>query len=322
MNIGIIVEMDNGKVKDANFGMIALARKHEAAVLTALVLDGVDAACKTALEQYGIDRVADIGLPEAQSVRFNPDVRARALSNVVKTLELDSIMGLSTVEGKDFIPRVAALIDAPLIMDCMDVDLSQGMVWTSQYSGKVLATIKLTADVTVMGIRPNAVPPSSAPTTAELIAAELITMDQTDLVPSGLELGSWDQGEKNADFPALSEADIIVAGGRGLKGKENFQLLFDCAKKLNAAVGASRVAVDENWIPYAHQVGQTGEKVSPSIYLALGISGSVQHFAGMKTSGTIIAVNTDENAAMMANADYYVNADLFDVLPELIRQLG
>ncbi|PIE61304.1 MAG: hypothetical protein CSA29_04030 [Desulfobacterales bacterium] len=317
MKIGIIVEMENGTVKDTNFGMITLARKNETATLTALVLDGVDAACKTALEQYGINSVADIRLPQADAVRLNPDVRARALVNIAKTLKLNSILGLSTAEGKDLIPRVAALIDAPLVMDCMNVDLSKGMVWTSQYSGKVLADIKLTADVTVMGIQPNAVAPSPAPGTAELL-----TMDQTTIVPSGLELVSWDQGAGNAELPSLSEADIIVAGGRGVQGKENFQLLFDCAKKLNAAVGASRVAVDENWIPYAHQVGQTGEKVSPAIYLALGISGSVQHFAGMKTSGTIIAVNTDENAAMMANADYYVNADLFDVLPELIRQLG
>ncbi|WDP90127.1 MAG: electron transfer flavoprotein subunit alpha/FixB family protein [Desulfobacter sp.] len=317
MNIGIIIEMETGRVKDANFGMITLARKSKDVQLTALMLDGWDQDAVSALEKYGIDRIADIALPGAPGERQNPDIRARALSEAAEELGLDTIFGLSTAGGKDLIPRVAALAEAPLIMDCMDVDLETRTARTSQYSGKVLADIQLAGALTMFGIRPNAVPPSLAPG-----RAELLTIDKTGLAPGGLTLVSWDQAGKDGDQPSLSEADIIVAGGRGVQGKENFKLLFDCAKKLNAAVGASRAAVDEHWIPYAHQVGQTGEKVSPSVYLALGISGSVQHFAGMKTSGTIIAVNIDENAAMMANADYYVNADLFEVLPELIRQLG
>lgn len=317
MNIGIIIEMENGKVKDANLGMITLARKTNGAVLTALVLDGADESTSSVLETYGIDKVADITLPEEEEIRQNPDIRARTLTDASRELALDIIFGLSTAIGKDLIPRVAALADAPLVMDCMDVDLTAKIARTSQYSGKVLGDIQVSGDLAVFGIRPNAVAPVEAP-----VKAEIIGIDKTAIAPAGLTLVSWDEGADNGDQPSLSEADIIVAGGRGVRGKENFEILFDCAKKLNAAVGASRAAVDDNWIPYAHQVGQTGEKVSPSVYLALGISGSVQHFAGMKTSGCIIAVNTDENAAMMANADYYVKADLFEVLPELIRQLG
>jgi len=261
--------------------------------------------------------IADLGLPENFELEQNPDIRARALNAAVKELNLDMVFGLSTAEGKDLIPRLAALADAPLVMDCIDVAPETGIARTSQYSGKIFADIQVDGAFKVFGIRPNAIAPSPSPRDVKTIH-----LDYTRLLPSGLKLVSWEKGASETDRPSLPEADIIVAGGRGIQGKKNFKLLFECAGKLNAAVGASRAAVDENWIPYAHQVGQTGEKVSPSVYLAFGISGSVQHFAGMKTSGTIISVNTDENAAMMANADYQVNADLFDVLPELIRQLS
>jgi electron transfer flavoprotein alpha subunit len=119
----------------------------------------------------------------------------------------------------------------------------------------------------------------------------------------------------------LSEADVIISGGRGVKGEENFKLLRDCAAPLNAAVGASRVAVDNGWVPYAMQVGQTGVKVNPKVYLACGISGSIQHYAGMKTSGMIIAINSDPEAPIMANCDYFVVGDLFEILPALAKAL-
>ncbi len=317
MNIGILIEMEEGRVRDANFGMMSMAGKRGDARLFGLVLDGVGDGVGESLSSHGIDVIADIRLPQDPCIRLNPDIRARALVAAAKELGLDMFFGLSTAQGKDLIPRVAALADAPLVMDCMDVDPAARTARTSQYSGKVLADIELTGPFTVFGIRPNPVSPSQAPG-----KAERLVIDCTALVSEGLSLVSWDKGAAKGDQPSLAEADIIVAGGRGVRGKENFELLFDCAKRLNGAVGASRAAVDESWIPYAQQVGQTGEKVSPSVYLAFGISGSVQHFAGMKTSGTIIAVNTDENAAMMANADYCVNADLLDILPELIRQLS
>ena len=316
MNIGIIIDMENGRVKDADFGMITLARQTGDAVLYALVPDAADTAAAETLSSYGIDVIAEIVLPEDPGIRLNPDVRARALTAAARELALDMIFGLSTAEGRDLIPRVAAIIDAPLVMDCTDVKPVEKIARTSQYSGKVTADIRVTGDCPVFGIRPNSAAPVLSPR-----EARPVSVDCTALTSSGLTLTAWDEAAADGELPSLAEADIIVAGGRGMQGSENFSLLFDCAKKLNAAVGASRAAVDEGWIPYAHQVGQTGEKVSPSIYLAFGISGSVQHFAGMKTSGTIIAVNTDENAAMMANADYYINADLFEILPELIRQL-
>ena len=124
-----------------------------------------------------------------------------------------------------------------------------------------------------------------------------------------------------ADGIDLSEADIIISGGRGMQNEENFQILHECARAMGAAVGASRVAVDAGWVPHSMQVGQTGTTVCPKLYIACGISGSVQHFAGMKTAGTIVSINTDLAAAMMQQCDYGIVSDLFEVIPILTRQL-
>ncbi len=313
--IGILIDMENGSVKESNFGMITLANQSDAG-LYALALDSLDNRASEALAEYGIRTIVDLRLQDEQAVRLNPAVRAKAVVAAVRELGLDSIFGLSTAEGKDLIPRVAAILDAPLVMDCVDVDLEKKIGKTSQYSGKVLADIQLTGDIVVFGIRPNAVQAVPSP-----VEAKTVSMAAGADLSSDLTLVSWDGGKNDDSQVSLNEADIIVAGGRGMKNGENFSLLFDCAEKMNAAVGASRVAVDEGWVPYALQVGQTGEKVSPSVYLACGISGSIQHFAGMKTAKMIIAINTDENAAMIANSDYYALGDLFEILPELIGQL-
>ena len=313
-NTGILIEMENNRVKETSLGMITLAARADTD-LYALVLDGVDDSACDILAQYGITTVVDLELASAPDIRMNPAVRADAAAQAARNLHLDAIFGLSSADGKDLLPRVAALLDAPLIMDCLDVDLEKNIARTSQYSGKVLADIQLTGDVVIFGIRPNAVKPAPSPG-----LAKKITMASDSTVPADFVLVSWDAGE-NSSRASLAEADIIVAGGRGLKNKDNFSLIFDCARKMNAAVGASRVAVDEGWVPYACQVGQTGEKVSPQVYIAFGISGSIQHFAGMKTARMIIAVNKDDNAAIMANCDYQVQGDLFEILPELIRQL-
>lgn len=307
-NIGILIEMENGTVKESNLGMITLAAGQGA--VTALAPKGLDDTAVKTIGEYGVNTIAELDLSE------DPAIQARFIEAAANQLNLQVLFGLSGAEGKDLLPRVAALLDAPLVMDCLDVDLETGQCKTSQYSGKLLATIRVTGDVQVYGIRPNAIPAVASPNTPEKVSPEI----QAD-APANLKLVSSENGTSDDGQVSLAEADIIIGGGRGMKNGENFSLLFGCAKKMKAAVGASRVAVDEGWIPYAHQVGQTGEKVSPSVYIACGISGSIQHFAGMKTAKMIIAVNKDENAAMVAHSDYYVLGDLFDILPELEKQL-
>ena len=217
--------------------------------------------------------------------------------------------------GRELLPRIAARLDAPLIMDCTEIDLDGHRVKTSQYSGKTIATIALTGSHFIYGMRAKVVAPLKEPAVAEVI--DFSFEGNPD---AGYQVIDTRSDGSGAQY--MAESDIIISGGRGLKRAENFKLLFDCAGHMNASVGASRVAVDNGWVPYAMQVGQTGVKVNPKVYMAVGISGSIQHFAGMKTAKMIIAINTDENAAIMANCDYYAVGDLFEILPELEKALA
>ena len=211
------------------------------------------------------------------------------------------------------LPRVAAYLDVPLVMDCIDLNLNERTVQKSQFSGKTIATIKVSGNHFIFGIRPNAIEARPKPSEVEVVSF------QTDVESNGLVVKEIkQQAHSGVD---LTEADIIISGGRGMENPENFEILFDCARVMGAAVGASRAAVDAGWAPHTMQVGQTGATVSPKVYIACGISGSVQHFAGMKTSGMIIAVNTDSEASITKNCDYFIVEDLFEIVPILTRQL-
>ena len=311
-DVGIIIEADNGKISATHFGMITLARAPETR-LSAFVFGAKANTVKQDLESIGIARIFDVSLEVAG--QDNPVVRAQAMANAVRELEIEAVFALSHAQGRDLLPRIAALLDAPLVMDCVGVDLDQGLAWTSQYSGKTMATFKVTGDVLMFGVRPNAVEPVPAK-----VAAEILTYDADHLVSRGLRVIETAAADPSANT-SLAEADVIIAGGRGMGSGENFALLYQCAEKLNAVVGASRVAVDAGWVPYALQVGQTGEKVSPRVYIACGISGSVQHLAGMKTTQMVIAINTDDTAAIMSNCDYFVVGDALEIVPALTRHL-
>lgn len=316
--IGILIEQENGQVKETNSGVITLARQGEV-LIHAFVMGEVTDQAKQDLAAWGVHKIVEMAFAQdsqAPRVRENPVVLAKNLVQAVRELEITTILGLSSGEGRDLIPRMAALLDAPLVMDCMDVDLTKNMARTSQYSGKAIASIQLTGTHVLFGIRPNAVTAVPSPCLAEIIPFKV-----DSALPDHFQVLPLNKPEEETPEISLAEAEIIISGGRGMKNKENFSLLFDCAKKMNAAVGSSRVAVDLGWIPYAHQVGQTGEKVSPLVYIACGISGSIQHFAGMKTAKMIIAINSDEKAGIMANADYYVTGDVLEIIPELTRQL-
>ncbi len=309
--IGLLIEIKDGALKPSNLGMITAARG-TARRLTALCLEPVNEPMQQELARYGVDEVVTVSVGPRG---WHPERWSQAVVSVIRMQDLDVLMGLTTAQGRDLLPRIAADLDAPLVMDCIAVDVDAQTVTTSQYSGKITATLKLSGPKVIYGLRPNAIPAAASPTDAQFTVHPFMPgpeekMRLVDVIP----------GEPGAQN--LSEADIIISGGRGMKNGDSFKLLFDCAKALGgAAVGASRVAVDEGWVPYTMQVGQTGAKVNPKVYIACGISGSVQHYAGMKSAGMIIAINTDPEAAIMANCDYCAEADLFEVLPELIHQL-
>ena len=315
--VGILVELEAGRLKPANAGVITLARSRTDAPLFGIAVNAdSDADLEkygAYLAKYGMDNIVGVTLPKDR--QHNPDVTARVIIDVMKANDVGALFGLSTSKGKDILPRIAAALDAPLVMDCVDVDLTRGMAKTSQYSGKTMATIKVAGHTLVFGIRPNVIDPVETP-----VQPQLAAYDGSHIEEMGLTVES--HGTKSGDAAvSLAEANVIVAGGRGMKNGDNFSLLTRCARLLNGAAASSRVAVDSGWVPYAMQVGQTGEKVSPGVYIACGISGSIQHFAGMKTSGMIIAINTDENAAIVANCDYWARADALKVIPHMIRIL-
>jgi len=309
--IGILLETKEGALKKANFGVITAARgdDHE---LHGFLIDGCEAEYKSELEAYGIQKVVEITSKQG-SFDWNPVSWSRAIIQAMDHFGVQILFGLTSALGKELLPRIAATLDAPLVMDCIDIDLSEHTVKKSQFSGKTIATIKVNGPCYIYGIRPNAF--EANPLSVE---AEVINF-QTEPEISGLAVKEIRQdASRGVD---LTEADIILSGGRGMKEPDNFRILFECADLIGAAVGASRVAVDAGWVPHSMQVGQTGATVSPKVYIACGISGSVQHFAGMKTSGLIVAVNTDPEANMVKNCDYYIVADLFEVIPQLTRQL-
>ena len=310
-SIGLLIEFKDGKVKNANYGM-ATATRGENRQLSALVVDAPATEARAALQDYGVGRVINIS---TGSKTWNPAAQAAAVTAAMHEFDLHSLVGFTSPTGRELLPRIAARLDAPLIMDCIEIDLDGQRVKTSQYSGKTIATIALSGSHCIYGMRANSVSPLEHPVQAEVF--DFSSEINSDSGYQGIGTRTDGSGDQY-----LAESDIIISGGRGLKSAENFKLLFDCARHMNASVGASRVAVDNGWVPYAMQVGQTGIKVNPKVYMAVGISGSVQHYAGMKTAKMIIAINTDENAAIMANCDYFTVGDLFEILPELEKALS
>lgn len=310
-SIGLLIELKNSRVKETNFGMAA-AVCAQGREIVALVVDGAVDTAKSSLQAHGVTRIINI---QTGHNGWNPSRQADAVAAAMERFAIDSLIGLTSPAGRELLPRIAAKLDAPLIMDCIAIDPEAHRARTSQYSGKIVATITLTGNHFIYGLRPNAVPAVDRPVTAGIV-----DFDWTATPDDGYQVIDTRMDESGGQY--LAEADIIISGGRGMQSGENFSLLFDCARHLGAAVGASRVAVDNGWVPYAMQVGQTGVKVNPKVYIAVGISGSVQHFAGMKTAKTIIAINIDEDAAIMANCDYYGVGDLFEILPELEKALA
>jgi electron transfer flavoprotein alpha subunit len=309
--VAILIETKGGEVKKSNFGVITAAhgKDHE---LYAFLMNGSGADHKAALEAYGIHKIVEIGTGDGP-LAWNPVTWTKAAISAMQHFGINTLLGLTSAMGKELLPRIAARLDVPLVMDCIAVNLVENTVQKSQYSGKTIATIKTHGFYSIYGLRPNVVDPQTNPVTAESIpfAAEV---DSRALTVKEIK-------QTGAGGIDLTEADVIISGGRGMENSENFRVLWDCAEQIGAAVGASRVAVDAGWVPHSMQVGQTGATVSPKVYIACGISGSVQHFAGMKTASLIIAINTDPDAAIIKRCDYYAVADLFNIIPLLSGKL-
>jgi electron transfer flavoprotein alpha subunit len=286
--------------------------------LTVLLL-GANIKDKAAeLGQYGADKVL-----VAEDARLDPyttDAYASVISQLVKAQDPALLIMGASVQGKDLSARLAGSLGVGMAQDCTNFSVEDGDLVAVRpiYAGK--AYTKLTFENSwpqMATARPNVMtisePDSSK--SAEVIDATF-NLDDADLKTKVVDVVKDESGKVD-----LTEADKIVSGGRGMKGPENYQILEELADLIGATVGASRSAVDAGWRPHSDQVGQTGKVVSPNLYVACGISGAIQHLAGMSTSKVIVAINKDEDAPIFQKADYGVVADLFDVVPALTEEV-
>ena len=266
------------------------------------------------ISTYGISKITH--LKNAELANYSSSGYTEAISNFAKDNGYSILVVANTALGKDLAPRLSVRLDAACIVDCVKVNVSADeMIFTRPaYAGKALIDVKILSEKKVITIRPNVfkAQPVDAPPSADIDVKEISEVNLKSKVVS------FKKSEGKLD---VAEADIIVSGGRGMKGPENFHLIEELAASLGAAVGASRAVVDAGWRPHNEQVGPTGKTVSPSLYVACGISGAIQHLAGMSSSKYIVAINKDKDAPIFNVADYGITGDVFEIIPALTAEI-
>lgn len=312
MKILIYAEHREGQLRKITFENIALAKILGQPFEVVIIGNNISALAEE-LGKYGAEKV--VTFSNSSLAEYSPDGYAKVLSDAIKKQNADVLLMGATSTGKDLAPRVSAILNASMATDCTEVkvDGNDLVLKRPMYAGKVKATIRLTSPVKIVTVRPNVYQAIEAPASAQV---ESVEVDKPDFRTVVKEIISGAKGKLD-----VTEADIIVSGGRGMKGPENWHLIEELASLLGAANGASRAAVDAGWRPHDEQVGQTGKTVSPSLYIAVGISGAIQHLAGMSSSKYIVAINNDPDAPIFKVADYGIVADLFEVVPRMIKEL-
>jgi electron transfer flavoprotein alpha subunit len=318
MKILAVAEQRDNKIKKNAFEVVKAART--VADLTggevvALVIGGSVQEGAVALGGYGAHRV--VVVEHENLTLFSTTAYAKVVAEVAVKEQASVVMLAATAMGKDLAPRIAVKLDAGLASDCTALTVKEGNIIATRpvYAGKALTDVKITSTVKVFTLRPNVFTAGVSNGTAAPVEKVDIALSENDFASA---VTSITQSSGKLD---VAEADIIVSGGRGLKGPENFTMIEELAGVLGAAVGASRAVVDAGWRPHEEQVGQTGKTVSPSLYIAVAISGAIQHLAGMSSSKYIVAVNKDKDAPIFQVADYGIVGDAFEVVPALTQEL-
>uniref|UniRef100_A0AAU2AEL1 Electron transfer flavoprotein subunit alpha/FixB family protein n=1 Tax=Streptomyces sp. NBC_00093 TaxID=2975649 RepID=A0AAU2AEL1_9ACTN len=310
----VLVDHADGVVRKPTLELLTLARRlgEPSAVLLGA---GAETATET-LGRYGARKVYVVDASEVDEYLVTPVVDT--LTQIAERTAPAAILLPSGPDGKEAAARIALRLDSGLITDAVDVTAGPEGPVTEQsaFAATHQVTAHVTRGVPVITVKPNATAPEPAPTDPVVEKQDVVFGPAS----AGVRVLSRTRRERG-DRPELTEADIVVSGGRGVNGAENFALVERVADALGGAVGASRAAVDAGWYPHSHQVGQTGTQVSPQLYLAAGISGAIQHRAGMQTSRTIVAVNKDPDAPIFELADHGVVGDLFEVLPALVEEI-
>jgi electron transfer flavoprotein alpha subunit len=285
----------------------------------ALVLGAPGASAGAAdLGRYGAATVA-VGEHEALG-EYHPEAYASVLADRLRGRAYGALLLSATVLGRDLGPRVAALIDVPLATDATGVEIADGRMRVVRpvYSGKLFARVEIHATPALVSIRPNSFP------VTEVAAKGEVTTFAPAVDPAGWRMRVVDTKRAAEGAVDVAEASVIISGGRGMKDPSHWHLLEKLRDALGpgVALGASRAVVDAGWRPHGEQVGQTGKTVAPKLYIAVGISGAIQHLAGMRTAKTIVAINRDGDAPIFAVADYGIVGDLFEILPRLTDEIA
>ena len=309
MAILVIAEHDHGTLKRATLNTVAAAQKIGGEIHVLVAGHNADGAAGAAAQIAGVAKVLNAEAPHL--AEFLAENVAALVVSIAKNYS--HILAPATSNGKDVTPRIAALLDVQQISEIVTVESADTFV-RPIYAGNALATVKSNDAIKVITVRMtgfDAVASSGGNAAIEKIGS-----------PADSGLSSFVGREvQKSERPELTSAKIVVSGGRGMGSGENFKILEPLADKLNAAMGASRAAVDAGFVPNDWQVGQTGKIVAPELYVAIGISGAIQHLAGMKDSRVIVAINKDEEAPIFQVADYGIVGDLFKLVPELVEEL-
>jgi electron transfer flavoprotein alpha subunit len=309
MGILVYAEHDNSTIKGATLNVVTAAAKIGGDITVLVAGKGCGAAAEAAAKIAGVSKV----------LVADNDAYGHQLAENVADLVAELGKGYShilipaTTTGKNFAPRVAALLDAEQISEIITVE-SADTFKRPIYAGNAIATVQSSDSVKVITVRATGFDAAAAEGGSASVEAVDIAKD------AGVSSFVSEELAKS-DRPELTAAKIVISGGRGMQNGDNFEMLYKVADKLGAAVGASRAAVDAGFVPNDMQVGQTGKIVAPQLYVAIGISGAIQHLAGMKDSKVIVAINKDEEAPIFQVADYGLVADLFDAVPELEKQI-
>lgn len=310
MSILVIAEHDNAELNGATLSALAAAKEIGAEHVSVLVAgDGCGSVAEQAAQCDGVDKVVvcDNAVYQHQLPENIADLVVQ-LSNGAS-----HVLVSATTWGKSLMPRIAALLDVDQVSEIISV-LDEQTFKRPIYAGNAIATVKSSAALKAITVRATSFDPVS-------LKEDKAVIESNDLVVANSGSQFLDEKLTTSDRPDLTTAEIVVSGGRGMQSGDNFKLLYDLADKLGAAVGASRAAVDAGFVSNDLQVGQTGKIVAPKLYVAVGISGAIQHLAGMSDSKVIVAINKDEEAPIFQVADYGLVSDLFEAVPELDSKL-
>ncbi len=315
-NILVVGEHLEGKVKKVTFELVT-----KAAELASKLGSEVDAVVvghaiqnPAELGQYGAKKVYVVDTPKLE--KYNTEGVTKVLSEIMTEVKPSVILGTASPLGKDLFPRLAARLGAGLATDCTNLEVQEGKLLATRplYAGKAFVDVTFETDLQMATARPNSfVAKQIQPGVNAEVLAKSVDPGPMRAVMKEIVKGKTDKVD-------LTEASIIVSGGRALKNPENFKILHELADVIGATVGASRAAVDSGYAPHDMQVGQTGKVVNPNLYIACGISGAIQHLAGMRTSKVIVAINKDSEAPIFTKADYGIVGDLFQIVPMLTAE--